>query len=241
MARTSELDSATSQFYINVQDNPPLNNPTAPYTVFGKVLDEASMAVVDKIANTPVAMHKKYVSRTAQVPKEPVVILSITYADEASKTVAAGLAEKRLKAAEEAEAKKKALAEAKAKEVDNFVADWESKNPGKKVQKTASGLRYAVLTEGTGPSPKPTDTVKVHYRGTLFNGEEFDSSYKRNEPTSFPLNGVIKGWTEGVGLMKVGGKSLLVCPPEIAYGDTHPTLGGKTLVFEVELLAIENK
>ena len=107
--------------------------------------------------------------------------------------------------------------------------------------KTASGLVYRELTPGTGASPKPSDTVKVHYRGTLEDGTEFDSSYKRNEPISFPLSGVIPCWTEGVQKMKVGGKSRLVCPSAIAYGDSGrpPVIpGGATLIFEVELLGI---
>ena len=107
--------------------------------------------------------------------------------------------------------------------------------------KTDSGLIYRETKAGTGESPKASDTVKVHYRGTLINGKEFDSSYKRNEPTSFPLNGVIPCWTEGVQRMKVGGKSQLVCPAEIAYGDRgSPPLisGGATLIFEIELLGI---
>jgi len=107
--------------------------------------------------------------------------------------------------------------------------------------KTDSGLVYRELTAGTGESPKATDTVKVHYRGTLTNGTEFDSSYKRNEPTQFALNGVIKCWTEGVQRMKVGGKSMLICPSDIAYGNVgHPPTipGGATLTFEIELLEI---
>jgi FKBP-type peptidyl-prolyl cis-trans isomerase FkpA len=106
--------------------------------------------------------------------------------------------------------------------------------------KTESGLVYREIKPGTGPSPTATDTVKVHYRGTLVNGTEFDSSYKRNEPTQFPLNQVIKCWTEGVQKMKVGGKSQLVCPADIAYGDQgRPGIpGGATLVFEIELLEI---
>jgi FKBP-type peptidyl-prolyl cis-trans isomerase FkpA/FKBP-type peptidyl-prolyl cis-trans isomerase FklB len=109
-------------------------------------------------------------------------------------------------------------------------------------QKTASGLVYAVIKEGTGPAPKPTDTVKVHYHGTLTDGKVFDSSVQRNEPATFPLNGVIPCWTEGVQLMKVGGKNRLVCPASIAYGDrgAPPDIKpGSTLVFEVELLGIE--
>ena len=108
--------------------------------------------------------------------------------------------------------------------------------------KMPSGLIYRELTPGTGESPKATDTVKVHYRGTLINGTEFDSSYKRNQPAQFQLNGVIKCWTEGVQKMKVGGKSKLVCPSDLAYGDQgRPSIpGGATLVFEVELLGIGN-
>src|SRR3954447_23361079 len=114
-----------------------------------------------------------------------------------------------------------------------------AKEPG--AIKTESGLVYRELRPGTGPSPKATDTVKVHYRGTLVDGTEFDSSYKRNEPAEFPLNQVIPCWTEGVQKMKVGGKSQLVCPASIAYGDRGrpPVIpGGATLIFEIELLGI---
>jgi FKBP-type peptidyl-prolyl cis-trans isomerase FkpA len=107
--------------------------------------------------------------------------------------------------------------------------------------KTESGLIYHEDRAGTGESPKATDTVKVNYRGTLVNGTEFDSSYKRNEPAQFPLNGVIKCWTEAVQKMKVGGKATLSCPSDLAYGDQGrpPQIpGGATLIFEVELLEI---
>lgn len=108
-------------------------------------------------------------------------------------------------------------------------------------EKTASGLIYRSLKDGTGPSPAVTDTVKVHYRGTLADGTEFDSSHGRGQPAEFPLNRVIKCWTEGVAKMKVGGKARLTCPPEIAYGNR--AVGGKipansTLFFDVELLEI---
>lgn len=109
--------------------------------------------------------------------------------------------------------------------------------------KTATGLIYKELTPGTGASPTASDTVKVHYRGTLIDGTEFDSSYKRNEPAQFPLTGVIPCWTEGVQQMKIGGKSRLICPSNLAYGDQgRPGIpGGATLIFEIELLEISGK
>ena len=116
-----------------------------------------------------------------------------------------------------------------------------SQKPGVKV--TASGLQYKVITEGTGPLAKESDTVKVHYRGTLLDGTEFDSSYKRNEPAVFPLKGVIKGWTEALQLMKVGSKYQIFLPSSLAYGEqgAGQVIGpNATLVFEVELLGIEN-
>ena len=108
-------------------------------------------------------------------------------------------------------------------------------------ERTASGLVYESLKDGSGESPKATDTVKVHYRGTFPDGKEFDSSYKRGEPTEFPLNRVIPCWTEGLQKMKVGGKAKLTCPPAIAYGARGA--GGvippnATLKFDVELLAV---
>jgi FKBP-type peptidyl-prolyl cis-trans isomerase FkpA len=106
--------------------------------------------------------------------------------------------------------------------------------------KTESGLIYKDVQAGTGGSPKASDTVKVHYRGTLIDGTEFDSSYKRNEPAQFPLGQVIPCWTEGVQKMKVGGKAKLVCPSGLAYGDSgRPSIpGGATLLFDIELLEI---
>jgi len=109
---------------------------------------------------------------------------------------------------------------------------------------TPSGLIYRSLKEGKGPSPQATDTVRVHYRGTFPDGREFDSSYKRGQPATFPLNRVIKCWTEGVQRIKVGGKAKLTCPAAIAYGDRGAggeIPPGATLQFEVELLGIEGK
>lgn len=106
---------------------------------------------------------------------------------------------------------------------------------------TASGLVYESLKDGTGESPKATDTVKVHYKGTFLDGKEFDSSYKRNEPTSFPLNRVIPCWTEGVQRMKPGGKAKLTCPASIAYGANgmgNVIPPNATLNFEIELISV---
>jgi FKBP-type peptidyl-prolyl cis-trans isomerase FklB len=109
-----------------------------------------------------------------------------------------------------------------------------------------SGLQYKILTEGTGPKPAATDSVSCNYRGTLLNGTEFDSSYKRGQPLSIQVNGVIKGWTEALQLMPVGSKWQLFIPSDLAYGDrgADPRSGigpGATLIFEVELLSIQDK
>jgi len=106
---------------------------------------------------------------------------------------------------------------------------------------TASGIVFESVQNGSGPSPKATDTVTVHYRGTFPDGREFDSSYKRGQPTSFPLNRVIPCWTEAVQLMKVGGKARITCPPQLAYGERGA--GGvippnATLMFDIELVRI---
>jgi FKBP-type peptidyl-prolyl cis-trans isomerase FkpA len=122
------------------------------------------------------------------------------------------------------------------------TTDAAAKEPGAVV--TPSGLVYRALKDGSGASPTAADSVKVHYKGTFPDGREFDSSYKRNEPIDFPLRGVIPCWTEGVQKMKVGGKAKLTCPAAIAYGARGA--GGvippnATLLFEVELLAINGK
>jgi len=130
------------------------------------------------------------------------------------------------------------VAAAEKKAGEGYLAKAAAESGAKK---TSSGLVIKTIKEGTGPSPKATDKVKVHYHGTLTDGTVFDSSVQRGQPATFPLNGVIKCWTEGVQLMKVGGKSRLVCPPDLAYGDNGapPRIKpGATLVFEVELLEI---
>jgi FKBP-type peptidyl-prolyl cis-trans isomerase FkpA len=128
-----------------------------------------------------------------------------------------------------------------AEEKKAAVAFLEAAAKESGAEKLPSGLIYKQITAGTGESPKATDRVKVHYHGTLRDGKVFDSSVERKEPATFPLNGVIPCWTEGVQLMKVGGKAKLTCPSEIAYGDQgRPGIPpGAVLTFEVELLSIE--
>jgi FKBP-type peptidyl-prolyl cis-trans isomerase FklB len=139
------------------------------------------------------------------------------------------------------EAKMKEAADNNKKEGDAFLAANKTK-PG--VVTLPSGLQYKIVKEGTGPKPAATDTVTVNYRGTLINGTEFDSSYKRGEPATFPVGGVIKGWTEALQLMPVGSKWELYIPSDLAYGargagaDIGPNA---TLLFEVELLSIQGK
>ena len=137
-----------------------------------------------------------------------------------------------------AKARSSAMADVEKKQATEFL-DKAAAEKGAK--KTSSGLIYTEIKPGTGDSPKASDRVKVHYNGTLRDGTVFDSSVKRGEPATFPLNGVIPCWTEGVQLMKVGGKSKLVCPSSIAYGDRGqpPNIKpGAPLVFEVELIEI---
>ena len=138
-------------------------------------------------------------------------------------------------------AKMKTTGEANKKEGEAFLATNKTKEG---VKTTASGLQYKVIKEGTGATPKSTDTVSAHYRGTLINGKEFDSSYKRNEPLKFPVTRVIPGWTEAIQLMKVGSKYQLFVPSDLAYRENGagPEIGpNTTLIFEVELLGIEGQ
>ena len=138
------------------------------------------------------------------------------------------------------EARTKAAAENKTKG-DEFLA---KNKAAAGVKVTESGLQYSVIKEGTGAKPKATDQVKVDYVGTLLNGTEFDSSIKRGQPATFPLNGVIPGWTEALQLMSVGSKYKLVIPGALAYGEQGQPQGGigpnEVLIFEVELLEILN-
>ena len=141
----------------------------------------------------------------------------------------------------EREAANKALAEKNKKEGQAFLAENKNK-PG--VVALPSGLEYKVLKEGTGPKPTAEDTVVCHYRGTLINGTEFDSSYQRGEPVTFPVKGVIKGWSEALQLMPVGSKWQLFIPADLAYGEQGfpgKLEPGSMLIFEIELISIQKK
>ena len=137
------------------------------------------------------------------------------------------------------EDKQRVVGEKNAADATKFLAENKKKDG---VKTTASGLQYKVMKEGAGAQPKETDTVTVNYRGTLINGTEFDSSYKRGQPATFPVNGVIKGWTEALQLMKTGSKYQLFIPADLAYGaravgpDITPN---SALIFEVELLEVK--
>jgi len=138
-------------------------------------------------------------------------------------------------------AKAKEAAGPVRKEGEAFLASNKSKDG---VQTLPDGLQYKVLTQGSGAKPTASDTVTVNYRGTLINGKEFDSSYKRGQPVSFPVGGVIHGWTEALQLMPVGSKYQLFIPTDLAYGDNSPSPDippGSMLIFEVELISIGDK
>lgn len=160
-------------------------------------------------------------------------------AQETLKQLQAEVGKKQEEMRKEQEAKMKELGETNKKEGDEFLAANKTKEG---VTTLPDGLQYKVLTEGTGPKPAATDAVTVNYRGTLVNGTEFDSSYKRNQPATFNVTGIIKGWTEALELMPVGSKWQLVIPSDLAYGPggRPPVIGpNSTLVFEVELISIQ--
>jgi peptidyl-prolyl cis-trans isomerase A (cyclophilin A) len=238
MARLGgQPDSATSQFFVNLQDNAALDQSRdgAAYAVFGKVVE--GMDVVDKIKDTELVSHPKYPGGKV-VPKEPVIITSVKLISKFDKSAIEAAAKRLEKEASEAAAKAQAEKEQALK---NVIAEAE-KAAGKPVTTTDSGLKYVDLKEGEGESPSPADTVTVHYTGWLVDGTKFDSSVDRGEPATFPLSGVIRGWTEGVSSMKVGGKRKLIIPPDLGYGPRGmpPRIPAESwLVFEVELLSIE--
>jgi FKBP-type peptidyl-prolyl cis-trans isomerase FklB len=137
------------------------------------------------------------------------------------------------------EQKQTAVGQKNAADAEKFLGENKTKEG---VKTTASGLQYKVLKEGTGAQPKSSDTVTVNYRGTLIDGTEFDSSYKRGQPATFPVGGVIKGWTEALQLMKAGSKLQLFIPANLAYGDQgRPGIPPSSLlIFEVELMDVKS-
>ena len=226
MARTGEPDSATAQFFINVVDNASLDRASggAAYAVFGKVVE--GMETVEKIRNTKVFQHPKY-PQGAVTPVEPVVIQTITLLNEFDR--------------EGIEAQVKSVQTAKERELQDLIAKIETETK-KKFTKTSSGLMILTLKEGEGASPKSTDRIEVHYTGWLIDGKKFDSSRDGGQPLTIGLNQVISGWTEGVGLMKVGGTAKLIIPPELGYGSQGSPGAippNAYLHFEIELLSIK--
>lgn len=230
-------DSATSQFFINVKDNTSLDGARdgAAYAVFGKVVE--GMETVEKIKG--VEVQKVTEKRMANVPVETVVINSVKLISAFDRSAC----ENQVNVAEEAAKTAEADARtAQENEMQEFIKKTEDET-GKKFAATDSGLKYIVLQEGTGDTtPNPTDKVEVHYTGWLLNGTKFDSSVDRGQPSTFSLNRVIAGWTEGVGLMKVGEKRKFVIPGDLAYGPKGRPGSippDATLVFDIELLSIE--
>ena len=242
MARIgNKPDSATSQFFVNLVDNPALDIPRdgAGYAVFGRVIK--GMEVVDKLGDVAVKMDARADQLKPALPVEPVIINKVSRVDPAE--VKDALAA--IQAQEAEEAKKAEEAAAKAAEAAKTAMEAGKeyvKSQGADITKgvtTPSGLWYVDVTPGTGAQPQPTDQVEVHYTGWLTNGTKFDSSVDRGQPAKFGLNNVIKGWTEGVGSMKVGGKRFLVVPPDLGYGPRGqpPKIpANSVLVFQVELL-----
>ena len=221
MARLGgQPDSATNQFFINVKNNRSLDQPNdgAAYAVFGKVVE--GMDIVEAIKKTPVTSHASIPG--GKVPVTPVIIKSarlITKFDKAK--------------AEDAVPEEKKLIQEKI-----AAAEKESGNSS---VTSATGLIHIDLKVGTGESPTRSNRVKVHYTGWLLDGTKFDSSVDRGTPSTFGVTGVIKGWTEALLTMKVGGKRKLIIPPDLAYGASgRPSIPpNSTLVFDVELLGIE--
>ena len=171
------------------------------------------------------AMQQAFAGDSSQIPEDNLRGLLQTY---------------QIKARQKAQKKRMEEAAKNKKEGQAFLKENKTKEG---VQTTESGLQYKILEEGTGASPTAEDTVTVNYEGTLLNGEVFDSSYERGQPVTFPLSGVIPGWTEGLQLMKEGAKFKFWIPGELAYG-ANPRPGGpigpnETLVFEVELIEVK--
>lgn len=267
MARTQDPDSGTSQFFINLKDNESLDTPTAgraldyvngaAYAVFGRVVE--GMDVVDAIAAMQTRPNPKIAGMPS--PVEPVVVESATRPDEDRRqSLLSAHRESREQVVARANARSEELASKVKREVEDKKAINETAGMSNAEQRrvaldhlaekgydidpskatvTDSGLWYYDLEVGEGASPaSPSSRVTVHYTGWFPTGPTFDSSRERGQPAQFGLNQVIKGWTEGVGSMKEGGKRLFIIPAEIGYGaGGRPGIpGNATLVFEVELI-----
>jgi peptidyl-prolyl cis-trans isomerase A (cyclophilin A) len=232
-----------SQFFITHKDTPWLNDK---HSVFGKVVEGQDVVNAVKKGDEMIKVTiEGDPSALLEDQKDRIAKWNAAMAEQPP--VAERIAKRKARDAKQAAARKQREEEQKkvkekiAKDVADHVKQLESEL-GKTAEKSESGLYWFVMEPGTGASPKATDTVEVHYTGWLLNGNEFDSSHKRGKPATFPLNRVIKGWTEGVGMMQVGEKRKLVIPPDLAYGPR--AMGNKIpanspLVFDVELLAIK--
>ncbi len=260
MARTSAPNSATSQFFINLSDNINLDQPisgNAAYAVFAYVVE--GLDVVDKVAAVQQGTRTTPQGPMQNVPMENVVIesVSIIEDEETIQALHESQAEVREAREEKIAARRAELAEVEKRQKEEQMraekqreeqfAKAKSLLEGKDIdlegaQTTDSGLWYLITEEGEGESPTIQDTVVCHYRLWLPSGNEVDSSHSRNQPATFPLGRVIKGWQEGVQLLKPGGTAYFIVPPDLGYGSGGA--GGSippnaVLVFEVQLLEVQ--
>ncbi len=246
MARLGgQPDSATAQFFINVVDNAALDGARdgAAYAVFGKVVE--GMDTVEKIRNTEVEASPKYPGGGPVVPKTPVVIKSVRLVgpfDRAKTEAAAKEVEDKAKAASAAtDAEDKKASADRMGKILELVKKTETET-GKKAVTVQEGLYSFDLKDGDGPAAGKSSKVEVHYTGWLTDGKEFDSSKKSGKPVTFTLGGgVIKGWSEGLAGMKIGGVRKLILASEFGYGKSGHPAGippNATLIFEVELVSI---
>ena len=254
LAMTTALAAALLAAGSQAQQTPPVKTKAAPSSTTRKKTTPPKTAPAPLVLKTEkdkfsyaLGMNLGNSLHKQSVPVDPVILqrgLKDALAgktqmtdEEARGAIMAVQTEMRKKVQETMQA----AGEANKKEGDAFLAANKSKEG---VTTVPSGLQYKILKAGAGPKPTTTDSVVCNYRGTLIDGKEFDSSYKRGQPATFPVNGVIKGWTEALQLMPVGSKWQLFVPPDLAYADrgAGADIGpGSTLIFEVELVSIQDK